>query len=147
MQCISRHPQPTVVESVLCCPCLEPQFFSLGSQTACTQCTSSTLPGVVVPGTGSQTSNTASPNRLWFTVQQKNSIRNTLLLKQKVTWRPLEDKHKCLNKIKVVRLCQTHVTKCNSPPPPPICSCYLGHRLLQLWAHFMAFNSFDKNSS
>ncbi len=66
MQCISRHPRPTVVESALCCPCLEPQF-SLGSQTACSQCTSS------VPGTGSRPSNTASPNRLWFTVQQKNS--------------------------------------------------------------------------
>jgi hypothetical protein len=74
MQCISMHPRPTDVESALCCPCLEPQF-SLGSQTACTQCTSSTLPGVVVPGTGSQPSNTASTNRLLFTVQQKNSFR------------------------------------------------------------------------
>jgi hypothetical protein len=72
------HPRPTFVESALCCPCLEQQF-SLGSQTACTQCTSSTLPSVVVPGTGSQPSNTAtaSPNRHRFTVQQKNSIRGT----------------------------------------------------------------------
>ncbi len=55
-QCISRHPQPTVVESALCCPFLEP-LFSLRSQTACTQCTSSTLSGVVVLGTGFQPSN------------------------------------------------------------------------------------------
>ncbi len=76
MQCISRHLQPTIVESALCCFCLEP-LFSLGSQTACTQCTSSTLPGVIVPGTGSQPSNTASPNRLRFTFQQKNSMSGT----------------------------------------------------------------------
>jgi len=66
LQCISRHLQPTIVESALCCPCLEP-LFSLGSQTACTQCTFSTLPGVCVPGTGSQPSYKASPNRLRFT--------------------------------------------------------------------------------
>ncbi len=60
MQCISRHLLPTVVESALCCPRLEP-LFSLGLQTACTQYTSSILPGVVVPGTGSQPSNTVSP--------------------------------------------------------------------------------------
>ena len=70
MQCIPRHLQPTIVESALCCPCLE-LLFSLSSQTACTQCTFSTLPGVIVPGTGSQPSYTASPNRLRFTLQQK----------------------------------------------------------------------------
>jgi hypothetical protein len=59
MQCISRHLQLTFVESALCCSCLEP-LFSLGSQTACTQCTFSTLPGVIVLGTGSQSSYTAS---------------------------------------------------------------------------------------
>ena len=60
----------------LCCSCNEPQC-SLGSQTACTQCTCSTLPGVIVPGTGSYPSNTASPNRLRFTVQQKKQHSGT----------------------------------------------------------------------
>ncbi len=79
MLCMSRHLQPTIVESALCCPCLE-LLFSLGSQTACTQCTSSTLPGVIVPGTGSQPSYTASPNRLRFTLQQKIALAAHLLL-------------------------------------------------------------------
>ncbi len=74
MQCISRHLQLTLVESALCCSCLEP-LFSLGSQTACTQCTSSTLPGVIVPGTGSQPSYTASSEQapIHFTAEKSKS--------------------------------------------------------------------------
>ncbi len=76
MQCIPRHLQHTIVESALCCSCLEP-LFSLGSQTACTQCTFSTLPGVIVPGTGSQPSYTASSEQapIYFTAE--NSISGT----------------------------------------------------------------------
>jgi hypothetical protein len=79
MQCISRHLQPTIVESALCCPCLEP-LFSLGSQTACTQCTSSILPGVIVPGTGSQPSYTASFEQAPIHFAAENSISGTMIL-------------------------------------------------------------------
>ncbi len=74
MQCISRHLQLTLVESALRCSCLEP-LFSLGSQTACTQCTFSTLPGVIVPGTGSQPSYTASSEQapIHFTAEKSMS--------------------------------------------------------------------------
>ncbi len=76
MQCISRHLQLTLVESALCCSCLEP-LFSLGSQTACTQCTFSTLPGVIVPGTGSQPSYTASSEQAPIHFTAENSMRGT----------------------------------------------------------------------
>jgi hypothetical protein len=76
MQCISRHLQLILVESALCCPCLEP-LFSLGSQTACTQCTFSTLPGVLVPGTGSQPSYTASSEQAPIHFTAENSISGT----------------------------------------------------------------------
>jgi hypothetical protein len=78
MQCISRHLQLTLVESALCRSCLEP-LFSLGSQTACTQCTFSTLPGVIVPGTGSQPSYTASSEQapIHFTAENSKSGTNT----------------------------------------------------------------------
>ena len=80
MQCIPRHLQLTIVESALCCPCLEP-LFSLGSQTACTQCTFSTLPGVIVPGTGSQPSYTASSEQAPIHFTAENSISGTLRFK------------------------------------------------------------------
>ncbi len=76
MQCIPRHLQLTIVESALCCPCLEP-LFSLGSQTACTQCTFSTLPGVIVLGTGSQPSYTASSEQAPIHFAAENSISGT----------------------------------------------------------------------
>jgi hypothetical protein len=69
--------QPTIVENALCCPCLEP-LFSLGSQTACTQCTFSTLPGVIVPGTGSQPAYTASSKQAPIHFGAKNSLRGTV---------------------------------------------------------------------
>jgi hypothetical protein len=75
MQCISRHLQLTLVESALCCSCLEP-LFSLGSQTACT-CTFSTLPGVIVPGTGSQPSYTASSEQAPIHFTAENSMSGT----------------------------------------------------------------------
>jgi hypothetical protein len=75
MQCISRH--LTLVESALCCSCLEP-LFSLGSQTACTQCTFSTLPGVIVPGTGSQPSYTASSEQAPIHFTAENSMSGTV---------------------------------------------------------------------
>jgi len=76
MQCISRHLQLTLVESALCCSCLEP-LFSLGSQTACTQCTFSTLPGVIVPGTGFQPSYTASSEQAPIHFTAENSMSGT----------------------------------------------------------------------
>jgi hypothetical protein len=76
MQCISRHLQLTLVESALCYLCLEP-LFSLGSQTACTQCTFSTLPGVIVSGTGSQPSYTASSEQAPIHFAAENSISRT----------------------------------------------------------------------
>jgi hypothetical protein len=79
MQCIPRHLQLTIVESALCCPCLEP-LFSLGSQTACTQCRFSTLPGVIVPGTGSQPSYTASSEQAPIHFTAENSISGTTVL-------------------------------------------------------------------
>jgi hypothetical protein len=79
MQCIPRHLQLTIVESALCCPCLEP-LFSLGSQTACTQCTFSTLPGVIVQGTGSQPSYTASSEQTPIHFTAENSISGTLMM-------------------------------------------------------------------
>ncbi len=78
MQCIPRHLQLTLIESALCCPCLEP-LFSLGSQTACTQCTFSTLPGVLVPGTGSQPSYTASSEQAPIHFTAENSISGTMI--------------------------------------------------------------------
>ena len=77
MQCISRHLQLTLVESALCCSCLEP-LFSLGSQTACTPCTFSTLPGVIVPGTGSQPSYTASSEQAPIHFTAENSKSGTI---------------------------------------------------------------------
>ena len=77
MQCISRHLQLTLVESALCCPCLE-LLFSLSSQTACTQCTFSTLPGVIVPGTGSQPSYTASSEQAPIHFTAENSMSGTV---------------------------------------------------------------------
>jgi hypothetical protein len=76
MQCISKHLQLTLVESALCCSCLEP-LFSLGSQTACTACTFSTLPGVIVPGTGSQPSHTASSEQAPIHFTAEKSISGT----------------------------------------------------------------------
>jgi hypothetical protein len=80
MQCISRHLQLTIVESPLCCPCLEP-LFSLGSQTAFTQCTFITLPGVIVPGTCSQPSYTASSEQAPIHFTAENSISGTGMYK------------------------------------------------------------------
>jgi hypothetical protein len=76
---LHRHLQPTIVESALCCPCLEP-LFSLGSQTACTHCTFSTLPGVIVPRTGSQPSYTASSEQAPIHFAAENSISGTILM-------------------------------------------------------------------
>ncbi len=76
MQCIPRYLQLNIVESALCCPCLEP-LFSLGLQTACIQYTFSTLPGVIVPGTGSQPSHTASSEQAPIHFTAENSISGT----------------------------------------------------------------------
>ena len=81
MQCISRHLQLTLVESALCYSCLEP-LFSLGSQTACTHCTFSTLPGVIVPGTGSQPSYTASSDQAPIHFTAENSLRGTIVIQR-----------------------------------------------------------------
>jgi hypothetical protein len=64
-------------ESALCCSCLEP-LFSLSSQTACTQCTFSTLPGVIVRGTGSQPSYTASSEQAPIHFTAENSMSGTM---------------------------------------------------------------------
>jgi hypothetical protein len=93
MQCISRHLQLTLVESALCCSRLEP-LFSLGSQTACTQCTFSTLPGVIVPGTGSQPSYTASSEQAPIHFTAENSMSGKIVNEDyhwfRAALRPLE---------------------------------------------------------
>jgi hypothetical protein len=81
---MSRHLQLTLVESALCYYCLEP-LFSLGSQTAWTQCTFSTLPGVIVPGTGSQPSYTASSEQAPIHFTAENSKSGTVIVRKWAT--------------------------------------------------------------
>ncbi len=109
MQCISRHLQLTFEESALCCSCLEP-LFSLGSQTACTPCTFSTLPGVIVPGTGSQPSYTASSEQAPIHFTAENSKSGTRVLNNSIMV------SRGLNcSIKVCRGLKWEGVNCNNP--------------------------------
>ncbi len=73
------HTQAPAAHHCRKCPLLSLSWTTIfsGSQTACTQCTFSTLPGVIVPGTGSQPSYTASSEQAPIHFTAENSISGT----------------------------------------------------------------------
>jgi hypothetical protein len=76
IQCIPRHLQLTIVESALCCPCLE-LLFSLGSQTLRQPVLSAHLVHFLVLLSQEQVPSLHIqhlPNRLRFTLQQKIAL-------------------------------------------------------------------------